>query len=81
MALRCMGPDWIALDEITAEKDCLALLRAAWCGVKILATAHSASLEELYRREVYKPLLETRLFRAALVLRRDKSARMEALVG
>ena len=81
MALRCMGPDWIALDEITAEKDCQALLRAGWCGVKILATAHSASLEELYRRKVYKPLLETRLFRSALVLQRDKSARMEALAG
>ena len=79
MALRCMGPDWIALDEVTAEQDCQALLRAAWCGVKLLATAHSASLEELYRREVYRPLLESRLFRSALVLRRDKSARMEAM--
>lgn len=79
MALRCMGPDWIAVDEITEEGDCVALSRAAWCGVKLLATAHGASVEDLHRREVYRPLLESRLFRFALVLGRDKTVRMERM--
>ena len=79
MALRCMGPDWIVVDEITAQRDCLGLQQAAWCGVKILATAHGAGVEDLYRREVYRLLLETKLFHNALVLGRDKSARMERI--
>ena len=79
MALRCMGPDWVAVDEITAEGDCQALVRAGWCGVKILATAHAAGLEDLYTRGVYRPLTETKLFPRVLVLGRDKSVRMERM--
>ena len=36
MALRTMGPKIIAVDEITAYEDCLALKAAQWCGVKLL---------------------------------------------
>ena len=78
--LRSMGPDWIAVDEITAAEDCRALIQAGWCGVKILATAHAAGVEDLYRREVYRPLLDTKLFRSVLVLGRDKSVRQERIV-
>lgn len=80
IALRCMGPDWIAVDEITAKQDCEALVRAGWCGVKILATAHASGIEDLRRREIYRPLLETKLFRSVLILGRDKSAVPERMV-
>jgi len=79
MALRTMGPGCIAVDEITAEQDCKALLQAAWCGVDLLATAHAADCEDLRRRRVYTPLAESGLFTQALVLRRDKSWRMERM--
>jgi len=79
MALRCMGPDWIAVDEITAKQDCEALVRAGWCGVKTLATAHASGMEDLYRREVYRPLVETKLFRSVLILGRDRSRRVERI--
>ena len=75
--LRTMGPETIAVDEITAGEDCEALLRAGWCGVRLLATAHAASVEDLKNRALYRPLLETRLFEHILVLRRDKSWREE----
>ena len=71
--LRTMTPDTIAIDEITAEADTGALLQAAWCGVRLLATAHAANLEDLNSREVYRPLLANRLFSTVIVMRLDKS--------
>lgn len=71
--LRTMGPETIAVDEITAEADCAALLRAGWCGVRLVATAHAASTADLHSRELYKPLISGRLFDHVLILRRDKT--------
>lgn len=68
MVLRAMGPQVIAMDEITSEADCAALTRAAWCGVRLLATAHAASVSDLFSRTVYRPLVETGLFSKAVVL-------------
>lgn len=79
MALRTMGPECIAVDEITEKEDCLGLIRAANCGVRLLATAHAVSREDLMRRSVYRPLLEQRIFEALLVLRKDKSFTVERM--
>lgn len=73
MALRTMGPSCIAVDEITAESDCTALIESGWCGVRLLATAHASSLQDLRTRPIYKALWETRLFDNVLILRKDKS--------
>lgn len=77
--LRSMGPGWIAVDEITAESDCAALIRAGWCGVKLLATAHASSVSDLHSRTVYRPLIETGLFHSILVLYPDKSCHPERI--
>ena len=79
MLLRAMGPQTIAVDEITSEKDCRALLRGAWCGVFLLATAHAASKEDLFLRPVYKPLIKAGIFDTVIILRRDKSWRAERM--
>ena len=71
--LRTMGPDTIAVDEITAKEDCDALIQAGWCGVQLLATAHAANREDLFHRPVYKPLLQSGLFDTLVVMRPDKS--------
>ena len=68
-----MGPDTIAVDEITAKEDCDALIQAGWCGVQLLATAHAANREDLFHRPVYKPLLQSGLFDTLVVMRPDKS--------
>ena len=73
LLLRTMGPQCIAVDEITSESDCLALNRAGWCGVRLLATAHAATVDDLRSRPVYRSLVSTHLFDHVLVLRRDKS--------
>ena len=79
MALRTMTPQWIALDEITAREDTQALLFAANCGVKLLATAHAASWDDLTSREIYRPLVEQGIFSYLLILQQDKSYRMERM--
>lgn len=71
--LRTMSPAYIAVDEITATEDCTALEHAAWCGVKLLATAHAANIHDLQRRSVYRSLAKERLFEHILVLKKDKS--------
>lgn len=73
MALRTMGPECIAVDEITADSDCSALLECAWCGVRLLATAHAENVRDLHSRPVYKALWNTGIFESVLILRRDKS--------
>lgn len=71
--LRTMTPAWIAVDEITGERDCHALLQAGWCGVKLAATAHAASVHDLENRKIYRPLLESGLFSRIVVLRPDRT--------
>ena len=80
MALRTMGPAVLVLDEITAEADCAALLRAAGCGVRLAVTAHAGSVQDWNSRTVYRQLRESGLFRRAAVMQKDLSWRMERLV-
>ena len=68
MVLRCMSPRVIAMDEITSAGDCEGLIRAAWCGVDLVATAHAGCVADLKERQVYRPLLETGLFTTIAVL-------------
>lgn len=80
MVLRTMGPEWIALDEITAPEDSTAVLQAFGCGVRILASAHGTSLEDFRRRLVFQPLVRSGVFETAFILGADKSFRQERMV-
>lgn len=79
MVLRTMGPEYIAVDEITAEADCEAMIHAANCGVRLIATAHAAGIQDLKMRTVYRSLLDRHVFQTLLVLAADKSYRMERM--
>lgn len=73
MALRTMAPSCIAVDEITADADCEALTQALWCGVKLIATAHASTKQDLLNRKVYRKIVESGCFSDLIILRPDKS--------
>lgn len=77
IVLRTMGPQCIVVDEITSEKDCEALIHAAYCGVQILATAHASSRREFSKRPVYRQLLEHRIFQRLLILHPNQTFHTE----
>ena len=72
-----MNPEWIAVDEITAEADIAAIRRASYCGVRFLATAHATDRRELESRPLYRALLQDGFFRMAAFLLPDRSVRIE----
>ena len=77
--LRTMGPDCIAVDEITAPEDCQALIQASGCGVRLIATAHAAGMTDFRRRSVYSALRESRIFDTFLILEKDKTFHLEEI--
>ena len=79
MLLRTMGPSCIAVDEITAEEDSEAILQASNCGVRLLATAHAADLQDFYARTTYRKLAQKGVFSFVLVLNRDKAFSVERM--
>jgi stage III sporulation protein AA len=81
MLLRTMGPDTIAVDEITEPEDVRTLLRAANCGVRLLATAHASSAEDLDRRPIYRELKTAGIFHGLLLLNARKQWHYERMNG
>ncbi len=77
MLVRSMRPEWIAVDEITAEADVAAIVRAAYCGVRFLATAHAQNFAELTKRSVYRRLLEANVFENLFTILPDRSVLTE----
>lgn len=77
--LRNMSPEIIAVDEITAEADCRALIQAGWCGVQLLASAHAENRTDLQTRPVYKSIVNSGLFQTLLIMQADKSWRIERM--
>lgn len=73
MLLRTMNPKWIAVDEITAAEDIRAMEQAAYCGVKLVATAHASNLSELMQRPLYLELMQRKIFKNLVVLHTDRS--------
>ena len=75
MMLRAVNPQIIAVDEITAREDILAMTQAANCGVRLLATIHGSDLKELKRKPLYRKLLELHVFEKAVVITNDGDGR------
>ena len=67
--LRTMSPRWIAMDEITDPEDIAACEASFSGGVKILATAHAASDEDLSRNPLYASLLARKVFSRLIWIR------------
>ena len=79
MAIRTMNPTTVAVDEITSELDCIALAGAAWCGVRLIATAHAGNKQELTARTIYQSLVNQHIFDHIITLHRDKTWHREVI--
>lgn len=79
LLLRSMAPQILAFDEITAPADVDAASEAANCGVRLLATAHAAGVNDLRERPLYRKLLDRRLFERAVVIQNDGGVRRYAV--
>lgn len=77
MLLRTMGPEYIAMDEITAEADCAGVIQAANCGVRLIATAHASSMRDFQMRKLYRELINWNVFSVIVLLHKDKSYQIE----
>lgn len=73
--LRSMNPRVAALDEITEETDARALLAAAGCGVKLLATAHGGSLPEVLARPAIRALTDAGAFEVFVGIQNQRGQR------
>lgn len=62
IALRSMSPDVMVIDELGCEDEVFEILNSVNTGVRIVATAHAGSLEELMRRKNMKPLIDAEVF-------------------
>ncbi len=80
IALRTLGPRIIAVDEITAQEDTQTIVHCANCGVRLFATAHGSSLEDLTRRAVYRPLIDAAVFDTLIILQKNWTYTRERIV-
>ncbi len=62
IALRTLSPDVILVDEIGGADELEAILSFLNTGVKIVATVHAGSIDELFSREAVGPLLHSGAF-------------------
>lgn len=55
-SIRAMNPGLIVTDELADKEDAKCLIDAMNCGVKVIATAHASSMEELRRKDFFANL-------------------------
>ena len=72
MLVRCMKPDYIATDEIGNDDDIEAIKYAINAGVKIMATAHGGSIEDLKRRKKLYELIEDKIFQKIVFIDKNR---------
>lgn len=66
--IRSMKPDIIVTDEIDIDKDLQAIVDAINCGVKVLATIHCESINQLKLKRGFKEIFENKIFDRYIVL-------------
>lgn len=73
MMIRSMSPEVIVVDEIGRESDAAAIHEAIHAGIRVIATAHGRSIEDVKRRLVFQRLMAENVFSRYVVLSRSYS--------
>ncbi len=61
-AVRTLAPDVIVADELGAPSEWEAVIRSCYCGVAVIASAHIASMRDVYARRELMTALENGAF-------------------
>ena len=72
MAIRSMSPDVIVCDEIGTQKDMESVLMALNSGISLITTIHGFGIEDLYKRAVFKEIVDNYVFTRGIVLSNKK---------
>lgn len=72
MAIRALSPDIIAVDEIGSKKDVEAIQEALRAGIKLIATVHGNSIEDIISKSSMRELLKENIFERFIILDRSK---------
>lgn len=72
-ALRVMSPQIIICDEIGSQDEALTLMEASKCGVKIIASVHGDSIEQVVHRKGINQLVKFGAFTYAVMLGSDEN--------
>lgn len=72
MAIRSLSPDIIAVDEIGGKRDVEAIHEALRAGIKLIATIHGSSIQEIKEKQSMREIFEERIFERYIVLDRSK---------
>ena len=72
MAIRSMSPEVIVCDEIGTYEDMNSIIAALSSGINLITTIHGFGIEDLYSRDVFKDILNNKVFQRAIVLSNRK---------
>ena len=74
MLIRSMSPSVVAVDELGREEDFKAVESVIYSGCKLIATAHGASLEEIFYTPFFGRLRKMKVFERYIILGKEQRA-------
>lgn len=72
MMIRSMSPEVLVVDEIGRYEDASAIHEAVHAGIRIIATAHGQSMEDVKSRPLLRKLMSDQIFSRFIVLHRSE---------
>lgn len=68
MAIRSLSPEVLICDEIGTKSDIDALIMAFNSGVNIITSIHGFTIDDIYKRKVFKELIDNEILERAIIL-------------
>jgi len=68
MAIRAMGPQVVAVDELGNEEDIKALLAVVRSGAGMIATIHGDCMESICKKTFLKQIIDEKIFKRYIVI-------------
>ncbi len=68
MSIRSLSPEVLICDEIGTKGDIEALIMAFNSGVNIITSIHGFTIDDIYKRKVFKELIDNQILERAIIL-------------